>query len=97
MPYLYFWEPESQNHGILQAVLPWEDCDRVFDRASAIRLGDEFPKGPINRYGQATVVIFYVLPEEANEKWLAGFYHLDADVTEIREAFVDAPQKARNK
>jgi hypothetical protein len=26
-----------------------------------------------------------VRPEEANEKWLPGFYRLEADVTEIHE------------
>ena len=87
MPNLYFWEPENQSHGILHAVLPWEDCDRVVDRASAIRLGDEFPTESINGNSHATVAILYVRPEEANEEWLAGFYRLDADVTEIRERF----------
>jgi hypothetical protein len=88
MPNLYFWEPEMQNHGILQAVLPWEDCERVIDRASAIRLGDEFPSRPIHGCAHATLAILYVHPEEANENWFAGFYHIDADVMEIHDGLV---------
>jgi hypothetical protein len=85
MPNFYFWEPETQSHGILHAVLPWEDCGRAVDCVSAIRLGEEFPAERINGNGQVTVAIPYVRPEEANEKWLPGFYRLDADVTEIHE------------
>jgi hypothetical protein len=97
MPNLYFWEPEKQNHGILQAVLPWEDCDRVVARASAIRLGDEFPTESPDRASHAAVVILYVRPEEANEKWFPGFYRIDSDVTEIREALVAAPKMPETK
>jgi hypothetical protein len=92
MPYLYFWEPEDQNHGILQAVLPWGDCDRVIDSESAIRLGDEFPSGSINGHDGATVVILYVRAEEANDKWFAGFYRINTDVTKIYETLADVPE-----
>ena len=86
MPKLYFWEPENQSHGILRAVLPWEDCDHVVDSVSAIHVGNEFPRRSINRSGQTTVAILYVCPEEANERWFAGFYLLKKDVTDINEA-----------
>jgi hypothetical protein len=86
MPNVYFWEPEIQNHGILHAVLSWDECDRVLDCASATRLGEEFPTGSIDLDGSATVAILYVRPEEANDVWTAGFYRIDADVTKIREA-----------
>ena len=94
MPNLYFWEPEKQNHGILQAVLPWEASDRVVDRALAIRLGDEFPIELLSGAGCA-VVILYVRPEEANEDWIAGFYRIDADLTGIHAAPRDPPKKPR--
>lgn len=32
------------------------------------------------------IAILYVRPEEANEKWLAGVYRIDADVTDINQA-----------
>jgi len=83
MPHLYFCEPDNQSHGTLRAVLSWEECDHVVDRASAIRLGDEFPVGSINANGQTTVAVLYVRPEEANEKWFAGFYRMNVEVTEI--------------
>jgi hypothetical protein len=85
MPKLYFWQPGNQSHGILQAVLPWKDCDRLVDRASALPVGDEFPTDSRNWNGQPTVAILHVHPEEANEKWIAGFYLLDMDIVEIHE------------
>src|ERR1700722_604991 len=87
MPNLYFWEPESQNHGILHAVLAWDECDRVLGCASATRIGAEFPAGSMNVGGSARVAILYVHPDEANKTWLAGFYRIDADAAQIREAF----------
>jgi hypothetical protein len=94
MPNLYFWEPENQTHGILHAVLPWDDCDRVINRSLATRLGDEFPTRPNNGSAHGTLAILYVRSEEANEQWSAGFYRIDADVTEIRKGLstVDEPQ-----
>ena len=86
MPNVYFWEPEIQNHGILHAVLSWDECDRVLGSTSATHLGAEFPSGSINLDGSPTVAILYVRPEEANGVWIAGFYRIDADVTIIREA-----------
>lgn len=32
------------------------------------------------------IAILYLRPEEANEKWLAGVYRIDADVTDINQA-----------
>jgi hypothetical protein len=85
MPNLYFWEPDNPSHWILRAVLSCEDCDRVVDRASAIHLGGKFPGGSMNRRGHGTVAILYVHPDEANVEWLAGYYRIDTDVTEIHE------------
>jgi hypothetical protein len=93
MPNLYFWEPESQTHAILQAVLPWEVCERVVNRKLATRMGDEFPTESPNDPTRDSVVILYVRPEEANDNWFPGFYHIDLDVTEIREALVVPPRK----
>jgi hypothetical protein len=84
MPNLYFWEPENQTHGILHAVLPWDECNRVIDRALATRLGDEFPSRPNKWSAHPTLVILYVRSEEANQEWTSGFYRIDADVHEIR-------------
>jgi hypothetical protein len=86
MPNLYFWEPGNQNHGILHAVLAWDECDRVLDCMSATRLGAEFPTGSMNVGGSAQVAILYVRPDEANQVWVAGFYRIDADATKIHEA-----------
>jgi hypothetical protein len=86
MPNLYFWEPETQSHGILHAVLAWDECDRVLDCASAIPLGPEFPTGSMNVGSSATVAVLYVHPDEANKVWVAGFYRIDADATKIHEA-----------
>ena len=86
MPNLYFCESEDQSRGMLRAVLSWEDCNRVVNYGSAIHLGDEFPSGSINGSCRSTVAILYVRPEEANEEWGAGFYRIDADVTEIDKA-----------
>ena len=86
MPNLYFWEPENQNHGILQAVLAWDECDRVLGSASAANLGAEFPTGSANVGSSATAPILYMRPDEANEVWVAGFYRVDADVTKIHKA-----------
>jgi hypothetical protein len=85
MPNVYFWEPEIQNHGILHAVLSWDECDRVLDSASATHLGADFPSGSIDLWGSATVAILYVRPEEATDVWMAGFYRIDADPMMIRE------------
>jgi hypothetical protein len=85
MPNVYFWEPEIQNHGILHAVLSWDECDRVLDCATATHLGADFSSGSINLCGSATVAILYVRPEEANDVWTAGFYRIDADPMVIRE------------
>ena len=71
---------------MLRAVLSWEDCNRVVNYGSAMHLGDEFPSGTINGSGRSTVAILYVRPEEASEKWGAGFYRIDTDVMEIDEA-----------
>lgn len=86
MPNLYFCEPENQSHRILRAVLSWEECDHVVDRASATRLGSEFPIASIDGSSQTMIAILYVRPEEANEKWLAGVYRIDADVTDMNQA-----------
>ncbi len=86
MPNLYFCESENQSRGMLRAVLSWEDCNRVVNYGSAIHLGDEFPCGTINGSCRSTVAILYVRPEEASEKWGAGFYRIDTDVMEIDEA-----------
>jgi|ERR1700723_147871 hypothetical protein len=94
MPNLYFWEPENQTHGILHAVLPWDECDRVINRSLATRLGDEFPSRSSNGSSHGTLAILYVRSEEANDQWSAGFYRIDADVTEIRNGLsaVNEPQ-----
>jgi hypothetical protein len=86
MPNLYFWEPEKQNHGILHAVLAWDDCDRVLGCASTTRLGPEFPTESMNVGGAAMVAILYVHPDEANQVWVAGFYRIDTDATKIHDA-----------
>jgi hypothetical protein len=86
MPNLYFCESGNQSRGMLRAVLSWEDCDRVVNYGSAIHLGDEFPSGSISGSCRSTVAILYVRPEEATEKWGAGFYRIDTDVMEIDEA-----------
>jgi hypothetical protein len=86
MPNLYFWEPENQSHGILHAVLAWDECDRVLGCASATNLGADFPTGPVNVGSSATVAILYVRPDEANKVWVAGFYRVDTDVVKIHEA-----------
>jgi len=86
MPNIYFWQPDSQGHAILQAVLRWEDCDRMLDRATAIRLGDELPSGLANGSGHGAVVVLYVSPAEANIQWTAVFYRLRAGVAEIHES-----------
>jgi hypothetical protein len=86
MPNLYFCESENQSRGMLRAVLSWEDCNRVVNYGSAIHLGDEFPSGSINGSCRSTVAILYVRPEEAREKWGAGFYRIDTDVMEIDES-----------
>jgi hypothetical protein len=92
MPNLYFWEPENQTHGILHAVLPWDECDRVINRALATRLGDEFPSRTNNGNTHGTLAILYVRSEEANEQWTAGFYRIDSDVTEIRNGLSAAKE-----
>ncbi len=97
MPNLYFWEPESQTHAILQAVLPWEACERVVSRKLATRIGDEFPTESPIETGRDSVVILYVRPEEANDHWFPGFYRIDSDVMEIREALVVSPGKPKKK
>lgn len=86
MPNLYFCEPENHSHRTLRAVLSWEECDRLVDRASAVHLGDDFPLGSVHGTNESTIAILYVCPEEANEKWLAGVYRIDADVTELNQA-----------
>ncbi|MGO9516515.1 MAG: hypothetical protein ACLPND_05670 [Candidatus Korobacteraceae bacterium] len=86
MPNLYFCESEDQSRGMLRAVLSLEDCNRVVNYVSAIHLGDEFPSGPINDSCRSMVAILHVRPEEASAEWGAGFYRIDADVTQIAEA-----------
>jgi len=85
MPDLYFLEPENHSHSTLRAVLSWEECDRLVDRTSAVRLGAEFPAGSINESNQSTIAILYVPPEEANEEWLTGVYRIEADVTDLNQ------------
>jgi hypothetical protein len=92
MPNLYFWEPEQQNHGILHAVLAWDECDRVLGCASATCLGAEFPTGSRNSDSPARIAILYVHPEEANQLWVAGFYRVDADAMKIHEALGNLKQ-----
>jgi hypothetical protein len=92
MPNLYFWEPENQTHGILHAVLPWDECDRVINRSLATRLWDEFPSRSSNGSSHGTLAILYVRTEEANDQWSAGFYRIDADVTEIRNGLSTAKE-----
>jgi hypothetical protein len=86
MPNVYFCDSQNQSCGMLRAVLSWEDCNRVVNYGSAIHLGDEFPSGSINGSCRPTVAILFVRPEEASEKWGAGFYRIDTDVIEIDEA-----------
>jgi hypothetical protein len=92
MPNLYFWEPESRSHGILQAVLPWDVCQRVVNRKLATHIGDEFPTGSPNGAGREALVILYVRPEEANDNWFPGFYRIDSNVMEIRKALLVPPR-----
>lgn len=86
MPNLYFWEPGCQNHGILHAVLAWDECDRVLGCAPRTRLGPDFPTESMNVGAAARVAILYVRPDEASQVWVAGFYRIDADATKIHDA-----------
>lgn len=83
MPNIYFWEPRHQSHGTLQAVLPWDHCERVIGPASATHLGAQFPTDSVNDSG--TLVILYVRPDEASDQWLSGF-RLNTDAATVHDA-----------
>ena len=82
MPNLYFSDAGNHCGGMLRAVLSWEDCECVLRDQSAICIGNDFPNGSTEDKG-LTVPILRVLPNEATERWRAGFYRVHADFAEI--------------
>jgi hypothetical protein len=83
MPSLYFTDAGNHCGGMLRAVLSWEDCECVLADQPAIRIGSEFPQGSTEDKGLTAVPILCVLPNEATERWRAGFYRVHADFAEI--------------
>ena len=77
--------PDRRNHGILQAELSWEDCERVSIARRHSGLETSFRTESPSANDHAPLIIVYVRPEDASDKWLTG-YGLYADFTEVYKA-----------
>jgi len=92
MASLYFCQPHTQNQGMLRAVLTREDCQHLAAPAAISYLGSDFPKLTATGGGERDFAVLKVEPEEADSKWRAGFYRVDADLMDLNSVLLTLAQ-----
>ena len=87
MPKVYFYEHSAGNHGVLRAVLSWEQVNQVVSIRRCFYMGDRFRVSPdqTDRSSQDFAVLS-IDEDESNQEWQTGFYRVDASLTELNEA-----------
>jgi hypothetical protein len=83
MPSLYFCQPHAQNQGMLRAILSLDDCKQLAPPDRVTYLGDQFPKLGAGNGQAQDFAVFSISDEEADAKWRAGYYRVDADLMEL--------------
>jgi hypothetical protein len=84
MPNLYVCKPRGQGP-TLRAILPWQTCEEIAEKAHATYLGQKFPRVSPSRDQLGDFAIVGVGPGEARGQWRSGFYYLKADPMAISE------------
>jgi hypothetical protein len=83
MATLYFCQPHAQNQGMLRAVIPLVDCQRLVAPAVATYVGDDFPKVYVQNGQTSDFAVLGIGADEANTEWRSGYYRFEADLTEL--------------
>lgn len=92
MASLYFCQPHTQNQGMLRAIVSREDCQHLAGPDAISYLGNEFPKLAGNGTEERDFAVLKVEAEEADAKWRAGFYRVDADLMTINSVLLTLAQ-----
>lgn|SRR5579864_2112516 len=91
MPNIYYCS--LAHHGILRAVLSWEESKNLLKLCSVQYAGVQFPT---MAHGRASdFAALRILDEERDDKWRIGFYRFDDDLPQIEE-WVQTCLKSRN-
>jgi|SRR5689334_22508906 len=81
MPNMYYCS--LAHHGMLRAVLSWEESRNLLKLYSVQYAGLQFPTMTQDRASDFAVL--RILDEEGNDKWQVGFYSFDGDILQIEE------------
>jgi hypothetical protein len=86
MPKVYFYQHCAGNHGVLRAVLSWEQANQVVSIRSCFYMGDRFRDSPDQTDRFQDFAVLSIEKDESNQEWQSGFYRVDASLTELNEA-----------
>ena len=78
-----FYQKCAGNHGVLRAVLSWEQANQVVSICSCFYMGDRFRDSP-DRFHDFAVLS--IEEDASNQKWQTGFYRVNASLSELNEA-----------
>jgi hypothetical protein len=92
MASLYFCQPHTQNQGMLRAIVSREDCQRLAAPGAISYLGSEFPNLAETGRLDRDFAVLKVDPDEADTKWRAGFYRVDADLMDLNSILLTLAQ-----
>ena len=88
MASLYFCQPHTHNQGMLRAVLNREDCQHLAAPGDITYLGAEFPRLAHTAQNERDFAVLKVDAEEADAKWRAGFYRVNADLMQLNNVLL---------
>jgi hypothetical protein len=84
MPNIYFYQHHA-HHGVLRAVLSWAQANQVVSTRTCFYMGDRFRDSPDQPDRSRDFAVLSIEEGESNQEWQAGFYRLDASLTELNE------------
>jgi hypothetical protein len=73
---------------MLRAVLNREDCQHLAAPGAITYLGEEFPDFKNGHREERDFAVLKVDAEEADAKWRAGFYRVDADLMQLNSVLL---------
>ena len=86
VPKVYFYQPRSGNHGVLRAVLSWEEANQVVSIRRCSYMGDRFRDSSDHTDRSQDFAVLSIEENESNQEWQSGFYRVDASLSKLNEA-----------
>src|SRR5260370_28038915 len=86
---VYFCQHDTENEGMLRAILNREDCQHLAAPGAITYLGDEFPNFAGGHRQDRDFAVLKVDAEEAGTKWRTRFYRVHAYLQELHSILLN--------